>query len=424
VTDNAGRRRGSYFFLSYAHPSPLAGTRQSDPDPWVRRFFDDLKASVAGHAAPRTELDHGFFDQNIRTGANWKVSLTQALGTAEIFVPLYSPAYFARSWPGREWACFRGRLDLAGLEDPMRRFAPVLWIPLPKDQDPPGLPAAMAVGSGEPEYAENGLRALLRLSPYRDAYRVVVDRLARRIVELAEDAPVGPSAVPDIDETESAFGDDGSLGLAVAVAAPTAGALPAGRDAGRYGETGEDWRPFREEQELPLTAYAEDVAERLDFAAEVIDIGRRNRLVDQHGDRLGDGPGIVLIDPWFAATRDGPAVLRTVFAGLPSWVLPLIVLDTPDDGRTARLAEDVRTILVAARAIPTEAARRATDGVGSLKEFLSIMPVLIAEAERQYLRHGPVGPAARPASPRGGLRGGRPGAPDSEPRRPGEQPDA
>ena len=42
-----GRRRGSYFYLSYAHSPPLAGNLDADPDQWVRRFFRDLTAAVA-----------------------------------------------------------------------------------------------------------------------------------------------------------------------------------------------------------------------------------------------------------------------------------------------------------------------------------------------------------------------------------------
>jgi FxsC-like protein len=419
VTDKAEEgRRGSYFFLSYAHSPPLAGNHQADPDQWVRRFFRDLTASVTRHATPRSALAPGFFDQEIPVGSDWKASLNRALGAAEVFVPLYSPGYFARSWPGREWACFHRRLVMAGLDDPVRRFAPVLWIPLPGEQDRPALREALAVGASQPDYAENGLRALLRLKPYRGVYRDVVDRLARRIVELAEGSPLEPSPVPDIDATESAFLPEAAPAVfAVTVAAPTAGAVPAGGDPSHYGERSQYWRPFPRQQELSLAAYAAGVAERLDFAVMVTGI-------EKTGDLLSSRPGIILIDPWFIAEDRGLRMLRSFVQGLPSWVLPLLVLEPPHDARAARLAKDVRDILDAAGAVRTEAAHRAARGVGSLEEFVSIMPALIAEAERQYLRHGPVPTPAGPPGARPRLGGAaRPSTPNSSPRHPGEQPD-
>jgi hypothetical protein len=37
--------------------------------------------------------------------------------------------------------------------------------------------------------------------------------------------------------------------------------------------------------------------------------------------------------------------------------------------------------------LPTESARRGAAGVESLDEFVSLIPILVAEAERQYLRY-------------------------------------
>jgi FxsC-like protein len=386
---------GSYFFLSYAHSPPLAGSFRADPDQWVLRFFDDLRNSVARHGRPQSRLAPGFFDQQIPLGSDWKASFSQALGAAEVFVPLYSPGYLARSLPGREWACFHQRMTQAGVEDPMRRFVPVLWIPLPSDQDPPGLQEALAVGASEEAYAENGLRALLRLTPYRASYELVVDRLAARIVEIAENAPVHPSAVPDIDKVNSQFRPEALAAVfAVAVAAPALRVLPDDRDPAGYGDSSIDWRPFLYDQELPLADYAARIAEQLDFAVVVTGIAKA-------GDHLSNKPGVILIDPWFAASDRGLDLLQSFARDLPSWVLPLLVLDSPEGARAAHLAARVRAILNDAGVAHTEAARHAIRGVSSLKEFGSLMPILVAEAERQYLRHGrgqrpTAGPDLRP----------------------------
>jgi len=84
--------------------------------------------------------------------------MSHALSTAEVFVPLYSPGYFARSWPGREWASFERRMTDSGVQNPLERFAPVLWIPLPPGHDETGLTEALELGAGQDGYAENGLR--------------------------------------------------------------------------------------------------------------------------------------------------------------------------------------------------------------------------------------------------------------------------
>jgi FxsC-like protein len=380
--DPAGKR-GSYFYLSYAHASPLAGVLQGDPDPWVNRFFHDLTAAVGRLADPASGLTPGFVDQEMPVDADWTAELNRALSTAEVFVPLYSPPYFARSWPGKEWACFRDRLALVGIDDPVQRCAPVLWVPLPYDQSPPGLDQAMALGAAEPAYAENGLRALLRLTPYRASYDHVVGRLARRIVDLAELDTLTPSPAPDLATVPSAFlpGDSRAV-FAVAVAAPPAGELATRRDRAGYGVSSTDWRAFPEEQKLSLADYAGLVAEQLDFAVTVADFGQLRSLPT--------GPGVLLVDPWLAGSQQKLAELRTLTAQLPPWIIPLLVFGSGSGDRAAALADDVRGALGESARRTTETAQRAISGVETLGDFVSLMPVLVAEAERQYLRLGPV----------------------------------
>jgi FxsC-like protein len=383
--------RGTYFYLSYAHSAPLTAYRRSDPDQWVRRFFHDLQDAVAFRASPRPVLAPGFYDQDIPIGADWKAVLTQALGRAEVFVPLYSPGYFARQAPGREWACFRQRLIKAGVDDPLSRFVPVLWVPLPSDRHPPGLPEALTMGATEPAYAENGMRALLRLTPYQASYRQVVGQLAARIVGLAEQAPVGPSVVPDLDETASAFSPDGVAAVfSVTVAAPARSSLPLGPDPACYGDRGVGWRPFPREQELSLASYAVQLAEQLDFAVLVADLEAPSYVPGQR-------PGVILIDPWCAADHETWRALCSYLRDLPPWVLPLIVLGSTGRTDAADQARRARAVADEAGTGNSEAARRGLEGVSSLREFFALMPLLVAEAERQYLRHGPRLPsAARP----------------------------
>jgi FxsC-like protein len=373
-------QRGSYFYLSYAQSPPLEGSTEEDRDPWVPRFFEDLSKAVEQQASPRSRLRAGFSDREIPLGTDWKTSLVRALGAAEVFVPLYSPGYFARSWPGREWECFYRRLRNAGVEDPLQRFVPVLWIPLLGQDDPPGLQETTASLGSVREYVENGMRALLRLQFYRSSYQLIVKRLAARIVELADTAPVGPSAVPDIDEVRSPFSpEESSAAFGINVAAPASSGLPAGRDRAGYGDSGTEWRPYPGNQQLSLARYAKRIAEQMDFAGIVADVEKR-------GIQLTNRPGVLLIDPWFIADPPGLRVLRDIASELPSWILPVLVLGADQDQRSEELAEQVRGVLRSRRTPRSEVAIRASHGVRSLADFAALMPVLAAEAERQYLR--------------------------------------
>jgi FxsC-like protein len=366
-----------YFIVSYAHSPKIA--EHPDADRWVSTFFDDLEFAVRRYAAARSGPIHGFFDQRLLPGSTWKESLSQALSTAQVFVPLYSAGYFARSLPGREWACFHRRVELAGLADPESRFMPVLWTPLHGTQDLPGLREALALGHDAPGYAKNGLWPMLKIKSYHDSYRAVVNLLAKRIVVLAEGSPIRPSEVPDIDEMKSAFALGSPLAVfAVETATPTARTVAMGHDPHGNGEGDGEWRPFPH-QEFPLTQYARQVVERFDFQAEVSTI---KTVADPRTRR----PGIILIDPWFIADEDGRSALRSAVQQLPRWVLPLLILDQPNDPRTRDLAGQVREILSAAGALPTDSSRQAAEGVSSLGDFLSIIARLVIEAERQYLR--------------------------------------
>jgi FxsC-like protein len=397
-TSKIPRSPGHYFFLSYAHSAPLSDSTGADPDQWVSRFFHHLSDAVKDIASPSAQQDPGFFDQEIPLGSDWRASLTRALSVAQVFVPLYSPSYFAQSLPGREWACFYDRTSSSDPGNPQGRFAPVLWIPVPRELDQPGVRDVFAIADADQAYADNGMRALLRLRPYNALYQRKLGDLAAKIVELAEHAPIQPSEVEDIDAVTNKFNPEASAAVfAVAVAAPALKTLPDGADRTSYRDSSDAWRPFPREQKLSLAEYAGRVAERLDFAVRISSIEKTTQKTE---DALSSRPGVILIDPWFIADKERMGTLRSFVRDMPSWVLPLLVIGSPQDTRTAQLAKDTKTILTQARLAHTETARRAVKGVTSLQDFVNIMPMLVVEAERQYLRHGPVKRSkSRPGAP-------------------------
>jgi FxsC-like protein len=371
-----------YFFLSYARSDPLAGNPGEDPDELVKKFFSDLTRAVRNQSSSVGDAVPGFIDREIPLDSDWKEFTARALSSAQVFVPLYSVAYVTKTWPGRELTCFKKRVTQAGHPDPVHRMVPVLWAPLPGVQDPPGLREALTLTVTEPDYAINGLLALLRRTPYHDKYRAVVTRLAARIVELAERdpiEPVEPSKVGDIEKAPSEFPSERKLPVfSIEVAAPAGPGAPRDADPRAYGETPEQWRPFAG-QELALAEYARQLTERFDFNVRVSPAS----LTWKRDERR---PGILVIDPAFIASGDGADRLKEIAKTLPRWVLPLVILAS-DDARTRELAAGVLDILTIAKALPTERSSRAAHGVNSLDEFVSIIPVLVAEAERQYFRY-------------------------------------
>lgn len=367
-----------YFFLSYPRIDPLAGNPDENPDQLVETFFGDLTHAVKRHATGGGEGVSGFYDRAIPIGSDVKQFTTRALSAAQVFVPLYSVAYVKNSWPGRELTCFRKRVEQAGRDNPEHRFVPVLWTPLAGVQDPPGLRESLASRVTVPDYADNGLRVLLKLRSYHNSYLSAIDRLAVQIVELAERDPiesVEPSRVGDVAKTPSEFPASRPLPVFnVDIIAPTSASAPPGRDPRSYGATPAQWRPFPVQQ-VSLAEHARQLIEQFDFDVRV---GAATGPVARR-------PGIIMIDPAFIADKAGRDSLRAVADALPRWVLPLVVV-APDDAPTRDLAAGVLDILTKARALPAERSGKAAHRVNSLDDFVSAVPVLVAEAERQYFR--------------------------------------
>ncbi|MCW6004258.1 TIR domain-containing protein [Micromonospora sp. CPCC 205371] len=366
--------RGTYFFLSYAHPAPSSEYTPADADPWVRVFFEDLCGEVRRHAQPASGMEIGVFDQQLPMGSDVKAALATALSDAQVFVPLYSPDYFSRSWPLREHQSFLDRVAAPGSPDTQRHILPVLWIPFPSWDETPEVRRALALGAGIPAYAENGMRALCMLAPYRDDYTRLLERIAGQIVNLTERLPLHASPAPRLDEVTHApvpKGADAETPFVVAVTAP------AGTDR----------------QALPFTQHAASTAERLGFRAQV----------EAYSDGSGlfaRAPGVLLIDPWAAAGPGGIQALRAATKDLPDWVVPVVIADRDDpryDERGARLADEVMDMLTAAG---LERAKR----VAQVKEFVDIMPNIVTQARRQYLRNARVHPPEGSQTTRPSLR--------------------
>jgi FxsC-like protein len=390
----------SYFFLSDPQSNPLSGISGKGVDLLAETFFADLKTAVKRKASAAVESAVGVFDRDIMLkSSDWK-TISKALSGAQAFIPLYSDRYLSDPIPQRELACFRERVVRAvGRESAERRVVSVLWTPMARESYPAGLRRALEPSTTNPEYAHKGLRALL-FDGSKEAYAAVVGQLANRVVQLAEQDPIvtfeqpdagdigEPPREPRVRRPLSAF--------TLEVAAPTVAGSSAAGGGGVYGVTATQWCPFPG-QERPLACHAEEVIRRFDFDPRIREAG-------EWEDPAARRPGIILIDPAYIAQQTGRDTLRAIVSQLPGWVLPLLVIPD-DDPRTVELAAEVRRMLSEIDASPTEWARRGRLGAKSPEHYAALVPRLVAEAERQYLRyhagrgsHGLPGPAAASAS--------------------------
>ncbi|MET7396395.1 TIR-like protein FxsC [Dactylosporangium sp. NPDC005572] len=361
----------TYFFLSYAHSVPLSEKARPDTDYWVKKFYLDLSAAVAGHPQRNEDLAAGFFDGSLPAGADLRTLLAAALSAAHVFVPLYSKNYFSNSWASGELEAFRIRLSNARTPDPERHIVPVLWSPLASwDDRAPQVAAALAVVDKDaPEradYSQNGLRALCKLGAYRVQYERIVQAVADRVVGVAGDHPLSRSDPPAAIQPLAT--DPRNAELVVTVLT---------------GDEGVRWRPYPTEHELGLADYVAATADRLGMPATVLDLAAA-------ADWAAMKPTVLLVDPGLPA----PAA-RAAAGVLPPWVMPLVVVG--DDQRGAADAESVATTLQSAGFPKLLPARTAG-------EFERSVPALVTEARKQFLRLGPVDPPAGPVKPKPTLR--------------------
>jgi hypothetical protein len=349
--------RDVYFFLSYARSSPQPDEQMpAAPDFWVRKLFDDLSAALDRQPGRGRSLGGGFYDGLLPAGADVRQARDEALAAAQVFVPLYSPQYFANRWALGERESFAARLLAGGFgtEAADRHTVPVLWTPLPPWDAQPGIGQALAVASDASEvrpmtvttYEQNGLRVMSRLDAYAGGYAEIVAALAARIAFVAYDDPL-PRATEPVRPIGPA--DRGTRAkLVVSVLAP--------------GE-GVGWHPYAGHgHALPVAGHVAETAERLGLPARVVELTDVDRDVAE--------PVLVLVD----GTAESP-VVRAGIEALPAWAVPIVL---PGPRGAAPVAEIV-TVLQAIGLSAIELVRR-------LDELERVVPMAVFQARNQYLK--------------------------------------
>ncbi|WP_432897507.1 TIR-like protein FxsC [Micromonospora matsumotoense] len=365
-----------YFFLSYV-PPPTPNDRTLG-DHWVRRFFYDLHLAIDGQPGARLRR-RGFADFTVRPPQDRAEQRRLALAEAEVFVPLYSPDYLNRNDSRREREWFRQRLLRAGRAVDGDNILPVLWTPSPAAVHALDQSWALALATDVDAYVAHGMSALCRLQKYQGAYKEVLGRLARHIVETAERTPLQP-AEPPSGRTDVPPSPSSEVPFLSVVLAPDLLPHP-GRRNGRLPAHAEHWRPFHDRR--PVVDDVTDAAQQLRMPIDV-----RSFVPDV--DLFRGCPGILIIDPWVVETEDGTAAVRAAVDCLHGWVGVAVVIDESAPGHRAhaRGLLDRTVALLPATVRPL--------AVTTYDEWQVGIRGLVGRMRRRYLDAGPAYPPPGP----------------------------
>ncbi|WP_371580598.1 TIR-like protein FxsC [Streptomyces sp. NBC_01314] len=406
-----------YFFLSYAR-TPSLGLNSGDPNHWVQVLFQDLCDHIMALTDLPAGASAGFMDREMRSGGGWTDKVSENLAACRVFVPLYSPRYFTGEMQGREWYAFNERIVLArstGAGD-VPAIVPALWVHVPFDQLPESARDFQIDTSLGDRYLTSGIYGLIKLNRLRDEYEEVVYGLARRIVWAAERTPLPPGEPRAYESTPSAFKPrgEGPRSIHLIVAAPTRTSVPENRDIRPYGEDAWHWNPYHGESTRPLVGLVEEMIRSLDYRVSVSDFDDTDPSIDvlaEHGEHdprsagemaWSSRPTILLLDRWAVQDSERRRRLQAFDRLAHPWVSVMVPWSRFDPQCQAQ--EGLKRKAELERVLPNLLARgrntdlhTAADGVPTLKAFTDVLPLVVATATQQFLRHASV---AVPRSPR------------------------
>ncbi|ORT60112.1 FxsC protein [Streptomyces sp. CB03238] len=367
---------------------------------WVERLYRDL----CGHVMAMTDLpagaSAGFMDREIRSGEGWSERLGEVLATCRVFVPLFSPRYFASEMCGKEWYAFATRAIYhhAKHNKPADAIVPALWVPVPPEQLPgPAERLQFNHRDFGDRYVTDGLYGLIKLRIFAEEYERAVYELAKRIVSVADTAGISPGRPVDYRSAPSAFGTPGRgpRPLQVTVAAPTRHDLPEGRDPEYYGDMPQDWNPYHPDAARPLAYVTEDLVRSLNYQATVTSFDHDAGPPDAK--QPPSRPEILLLDRWALKDDERRERLAAFDAEHRPWVSVVVPRNQMDhqtraaDAELNRALEETMPIKMGQGRAASRAAAR---GVPSMEAFGQILPQVVEAAAQQYLRHAAVYPPA------------------------------
>lgn len=394
----AGKRAGDrpYFFLSYARTPRLDRNSATDPNLWVHKLYEDLSNEVLQLISSPVA---GFMDREIRVGQKWSSELTAALRNCRVFVPLYSPRYFASDNCGKEWYAFSRRVldQRARQPDTEMAIVPALWVPV-DEENLPSVAREIQFNHHELSdmYGRGGFSGIMKISRFQDDYTLAVQGLARRIVEVARNVNIDPGGRTDFATSESAFGDSDVHEMAdkriqLTVVSPDAAHLPDGRGGQYYGKAPRDWRPYHPAASMPIVDYAAELAHYLGCNPRITTL--EDHLKDVA--RGAKGPGLFLIDAWAAKSPGCCADLRRLDELNQYWTGVLHPRNREDE--QTMTAEGLRAELESCldrklADLPRQYREQALN-IETIEDFGDVMAPMLMRMRRRFLnRSDPVPP--------------------------------
>ncbi|MEU7064864.1 TIR-like protein FxsC [Streptomyces sp. NPDC046161] len=390
-----------YFFLSYAH-TPRFGAGGPDPDMWVERLFRDL----CNHVMALTDLpagsEAGFMDREIRSGEGWSERLAAALAACRVFVPLFSPRYFASEMCGKEWFAFAQRAIQHGArhnEPPPEAIVPALWVPVPASHMPgPASRLQFNHNTFGERYVTDGLYGLIKLRSYAEQYEAAVYELAKRIVHVAETVRIDPIKPLDYRVVPSAFGSNGhnpARTLHITVAAASRHDLPEGRSPEYYGDNALEWNPYHPVAQRPIAYVAEDVIRNLNYQTSLGSFDDEAGHFDSK--QPPTRPEILIVDRWAVEDEQRRQRLAAFDQEHRPWinvVVPWNRYDHQGRAKESELADRLEGTMPVKMSQGRAACRAAANGVANMEMLGQILPQVVEAAAQQFLRHAQVYPPA------------------------------
>jgi FxsC-like protein len=378
-----------YFFLTYAHTPDRS---------WVRRLYRALSDEIIERTDWPTNVPVGFMDESgISAGEDWRVAVAGALASARVLVPLYSRRYFTRPECGKEWHAFSRRM----LEHRARHngfgsppIVPALWTPVPTEHIPAAVQHIQAdFNAVHTSYAREGLYTLIKNSSYRTPYLKVVRHLAVQIIDSAENGPLSPCGINELDLSHDAFYQSpasipSNRRLTIMVAAPTSQRLPPDRASDVYGPTPPGWNPYHPESRRPIAEAAAYIARSLDYEPDIVSLD--DGLSTRNWSSPDSGLGVVLVDPWLCLDSSFTDQIRRVDELGAGRIGAVLVWNMKDQQNNVKL-DDIR------KALQTKAPRVLGDpgapaALGAVhvhtpEQFSAELPGVLDRIFNRYLSH-------------------------------------
>ena len=380
-----------HFFFSYAR-------RDSADDPYLRRFYEDLRKEVSSRGGVEKE-SAGFFDIHQPTGTDWPTTSGTAVGSCKVFVPVYSPWYFNSDACGSEWHGFGRRLTQhhARTGEHLASVLPVWWLP-PNTRPPATQNLHDTRDQFGATYREFGLHTLIRQKRCQDEYLTFLNGFALQILKAAEKPPcpiaginlrTEPNAFAQSVQVEEKSQAGGSKVINFVVAAGTSAEMQNVRQVlDTYGRTWRDWAPYVPRYCDPLVLKAQDVAveQRMisgpvlagDDLIQVLDRAKKNQELV-----------VLLVDPWIV----GIERYRDLLEQLGSRRYMNVAILLPGDNAELRAlpnGTDVGDVLRMCIGDWLDEPRSARQDLDTVEKFEDVLRSAIIDIRKRIVNHGEV----------------------------------